>query len=204
MPVLEGYGHDRDDRRRHLGRLENHRFGTVGRALPGVELRIAEDGEILMRARTCSWATSQPEATAETLRRGRLAAHRRPRIDRRGRLSLDHRPQEGHHHHRRRQEHHAGEHRERPQAVPLDLAGGHVRRPQALPVALITLDEEEIRPGRGSTACPRISTARSRTTPRSARSSRTRSTASTPTTRRSSRSRSSRSSTTTSRRRPAS
>src|ERR1700709_353857 len=29
--------------------VENHRFGTVGRALPGVELKIAEDGEILVK-----------------------------------------------------------------------------------------------------------------------------------------------------------
>ena len=33
--------------------------------------------------------------------RRRLAAHRRPRRGRRGRLPQDHRPQEGHHHHRR-------------------------------------------------------------------------------------------------------
>ncbi len=46
--------------------------------------------------------------------RGRLAAHRRPRVARRGGLPLDHRPQEGHHHHRGRQEPHAGELRERP------------------------------------------------------------------------------------------
>ena len=39
--------------------------------------------------------------------RRRLAAHRRHRHDRRGRLPLHHRPQEGHHHHGRRQEHHA-------------------------------------------------------------------------------------------------
>ena len=40
---------------------------------------------------------------------GRLAAHRRPGHDRRGRLRLDHRAQEGHHHHRGRQEPHAGD-----------------------------------------------------------------------------------------------
>ena len=65
--------------------------------------------------------------------RGRLAAHRRPRLARRGRLPLDHRPQEGHHHHRGRQEPHAREPGERPQAVALDLPGRHVRRPPALP-----------------------------------------------------------------------
>ena len=63
----------------------------------------------------------------------RLAAHRRPGLDRRGRLPVHHRPQEGHHHHRGRQEHHPGQPGERAQAEPLDLAGGGHRRPPALP-----------------------------------------------------------------------
>ena len=50
---------------------------------------------------------------------------------RRGRLPVHHRPQEGHHHHRGRQEPHAGQPRERPQAVALDLPGGDARRPPA-------------------------------------------------------------------------
>ena len=29
--------------------IENHKFGTVGRALPGVEVKIAEDGELLVK-----------------------------------------------------------------------------------------------------------------------------------------------------------
>ena len=29
--------------------LEDYRFGTVGRAVPGVELKIAEDGEVLIK-----------------------------------------------------------------------------------------------------------------------------------------------------------
>ena len=65
--------------------------------------------------------------------RGRLAAHRRPRLARRGRLPQHHRPQEGHHHHRGRQEPHAGQPGERPQALALDLAGGDARRPPAVP-----------------------------------------------------------------------
>jgi long-chain acyl-CoA synthetase len=32
-----------------ISTVEHHRFGTVGRALPGVELKIAEDGEILIK-----------------------------------------------------------------------------------------------------------------------------------------------------------
>ncbi len=44
-----GLRHDRDGHRRDDSTVENHRFGTVGRALPGVELKIAEDGEILVK-----------------------------------------------------------------------------------------------------------------------------------------------------------
>jgi len=32
-----------------ISTLENHRFGTVGRALPGVQVKIADDGEILIK-----------------------------------------------------------------------------------------------------------------------------------------------------------
>ena len=65
--------------------------------------------------------------------RRRLAAHRRPRLGRRGRLPVHHRPQEGHHHHGGRQEPDAGQPGERPQAVALDLPGRDARRPPAVP-----------------------------------------------------------------------
>jgi long-chain acyl-CoA synthetase len=43
------------------------RAGTVGKALPGVELRLLEDGEILLRgANVVSGYLNKPEATAET------------------------------------------------------------------------------------------------------------------------------------------
>ena len=76
---------------------------------------------------------AQPRGDRRDPDRRRLAAHRRPRRARRGRLPVDHRPQEGHHHHRGRQEPRAGEPRERPQAVALDLPGGDARRPPPLP-----------------------------------------------------------------------
>ncbi len=49
VPVLEGYGMTETATAATTSTVENHRFGTVGRALPGVELRIAEDGEILIK-----------------------------------------------------------------------------------------------------------------------------------------------------------
>jgi long-chain acyl-CoA synthetase len=68
VPVLEGWGMTETTGVGTVGTLEHFRFGTVGRALPGVELRIAEeDGEILMRGPNVFkeyWRN--PEATAET------------------------------------------------------------------------------------------------------------------------------------------
>jgi long-chain acyl-CoA synthetase len=49
VPVLEGYGMTESATAATVSTVENHRFGTVGRALPGVELKIAGDGEILIK-----------------------------------------------------------------------------------------------------------------------------------------------------------
>jgi long-chain acyl-CoA synthetase len=50
VPVLEGYGMTETATAATLSTREHHRFGSVGRALPGVDIRIAEeDGEILLR-----------------------------------------------------------------------------------------------------------------------------------------------------------
>jgi long-chain acyl-CoA synthetase len=49
VPVLEGYGMTETSTTATVSSPENHRFGTVGRALPGVEIRIADDGEILIK-----------------------------------------------------------------------------------------------------------------------------------------------------------
>ncbi len=67
VPVLEGWGMTETTGVGTVGTLEHFQFGTVGRPLPGVELRIAEDGEIQMRGPNVFkeyWRN--PEATAAT------------------------------------------------------------------------------------------------------------------------------------------
>jgi long-chain acyl-CoA synthetase len=49
VPVLEGYGMTETATAATGSTVEEHRFGTVGKALPGVEVKIAEDGEILIK-----------------------------------------------------------------------------------------------------------------------------------------------------------
>ncbi len=49
VPVLEGYGMTETSTTATVSSPEAHKFGTVGRALPGVEIRIADDGEILLK-----------------------------------------------------------------------------------------------------------------------------------------------------------
>jgi long-chain acyl-CoA synthetase len=50
--VLEGYGQTECTTASNVNRPDWFKFGTVGPALPGVEVKTAEDGEILIRGRT--------------------------------------------------------------------------------------------------------------------------------------------------------
>ncbi|MCU0259356.1 MAG: AMP-dependent synthetase/ligase, partial [Solirubrobacteraceae bacterium] len=49
VPVMEGYGMTETATVSTTSTPEHHKFGSVGRPLPGVEVRIAEDGEILIK-----------------------------------------------------------------------------------------------------------------------------------------------------------
>ncbi len=50
IPILEGYGLTEHCAAVCVNRLDDYRVGTVGKPLEGVELRIAADGEILVRS----------------------------------------------------------------------------------------------------------------------------------------------------------
>ena len=65
--LLEGYGLTETCPALTFNRPSRYKFGSVGQALPGVELRIAADGEILARGPNIATRGyfKQPEATAE-------------------------------------------------------------------------------------------------------------------------------------------
>jgi long-chain acyl-CoA synthetase len=49
VPVLEGYGMTETATAATVCTVEDHKFGTVGKPFPGVEIRIADDGEVLIK-----------------------------------------------------------------------------------------------------------------------------------------------------------
>jgi long-chain acyl-CoA synthetase len=73
VPVMEGYGMTETSTVASANRPEVFRFGSVGKPLPGVEARIADDGELLLRGPNVFQGYFKNEqATRETLADGWL------------------------------------------------------------------------------------------------------------------------------------
>jgi long-chain acyl-CoA synthetase len=82
--ILEGYGLTETCPALTFNRIDSYRFGSVGQALPGVELAIAPDGEILARGRniaTRGYHGRPAETRAAFLSGGWLATGDLGRLD---------------------------------------------------------------------------------------------------------------------------
>ena len=66
--VLEGFGMTEDTSFSHVNRYDKYHFGCVGLPGPGIEHRIGDDGEIMIRGRNVMQGYyKMPKETAETL-----------------------------------------------------------------------------------------------------------------------------------------
>ena len=82
VPVMEGYGMTETSTVATVNVPDEFRFGSVGKPLPGVEAKVAEDGEVLLRgANIFQGYYKNDEATRETLVDGWLHTGDLGRID---------------------------------------------------------------------------------------------------------------------------
>ncbi len=150
VPILEGYGMTESCAAATLNTPRAMRLGSVGRPLPGCDVAIAADGEILVAGpMVFAGYRADGGATAKAVRDDWLLTGDLGSVDTDGFLSITGR-KKGPDHHVERQEHHAVEHRDRAAGVPLDLGGGRVRRQPSVPRR--TRDARRGRPGRARRA----------------------------------------------------
>jgi long-chain acyl-CoA synthetase len=95
LRLLQGYGLTESSPVITFNSKTNNKLGTVGRALPGVEVKTAPDGEILTRGpHVMKGYWKQPESTAETIRDGWLYTGDLGTLDADGYLSITGRKKE--------------------------------------------------------------------------------------------------------------
>jgi long-chain acyl-CoA synthetase len=82
VPVFEGYGMTETSTVASANRADAFRFGSVGKPLPGMEVKIADDGEVLLRGPNIFQGYFKNErATSETLEGGWLHTGDLGRVD---------------------------------------------------------------------------------------------------------------------------
>jgi long-chain acyl-CoA synthetase len=92
---MQGYGLTESSPVISSSKLDANEYGAVGRPIPGVEVRIAPDGEVLARGRNIMQGYYRdPEATAATLADGWLHTGDIGEIDSRGFLHITDRKKE--------------------------------------------------------------------------------------------------------------
>jgi len=89
ISLMDGYGLTESSPVISFNRLDDNKIGTVGKAIPGVEIKIGEEGEILTRGpHVMKGYWKNPEATAEAIVDGWLHTGDVGEIDEDGFLSI--------------------------------------------------------------------------------------------------------------------